>query len=154
MNLNQSLVVNANGRAMFAVGGVSAHATYEHKGYVISMEWDVTDGEPVMLIWNARGGRDAGVFGICLSSAGKYADPSGKPTNEGLYECGMALPLLGRALLPIELNALVDVVMRHLPDLLRMPPAPRVLRKAAKGEALVDITQKDQYDRVISEASI
>jgi hypothetical protein len=139
---------------MFGVGGANSHAIHEFKGYVISMEWDEQDGEPVMLIWSALGGRDAGVFGICLSSAGKYADPSGKPTNEGLYECGMALPLLGRALLPVELHTLVDAVMKYIPDLLMMPPAPRALRLAAKGEALIDITQKDQYDKTISEVSI
>lgn len=154
MNLNQSYVVSASGAPVFGVGGAGAFATHTMKGYVVSLEWDETDGEPVMLVWSAMAGRDAGVFGICLSSAGKYADPSGKPTDEGLYECGMALPLLGRGLTPIELNALVDVVMRFIPELLMMPPAPRALRKAAKGEALVDITQKDQYDRVIKEASI
>lgn len=154
MNLNQSSIINATGQAMIGVGGLSSHATHEYKGYVVSMEWDTSDGEPIMLMWSASGGRDAGVFGICLSSAGKYADPNGRPTDQGLFECGRALNVLGRALLPIELNNLVDVVMNYLPELLMMPPAPRAVRKAAKGEALMDITQKDQYDRVISEVSI
>lgn len=154
MNLNQSILVSAAGRPMFGVGGSTAYATHEYKGYCISLEWDETDGEPIMLMWSARGGRESGVFGICLSSAGKYAEASGKPTDEGLFECGRALQVLGRALLPIELNNLVDVVMRFLPDLLRMPPAPRAVRRAAKGEAIMDITQKDSRDRVISEVSL
>ncbi len=154
MNLSQSIVVSAANRPMFGVGGSNAHATHEYKGYQVSMEWDETDGEPVMLIWPALSWKESGVFGICLSSAGKYADPNGSPTKEGLYECGMALSLLGKAPLPIELNVLVDVVMRFLPDLILMPPAPRALRRAAKGQAYMDITQSDQYGRVISEVSI
>lgn len=139
---------------MFGVGGSNAYATHEFKGYQVSMEWDEQDGEPVMLIWPALSWKESGVFGICLSSAGKYADPNGSPTKEGLYECGMALSLLGKAPLPIELNVLVDVVMRFIPDLILMPPAPRALRRAAKGQAYMDITQQDQYGRVISEVSI
>ena len=154
MNLKQSLVVTAAGQAMFGLGGSNSHATHEMKGYVISLEWDETDGEPVMLVWSALSGQNAGVFGICLSSAGKYADPSGKPTNEGLTELAKALPLLGRGLTQIELYALTDVVMRFIPDLIRMPPAPRALRKAAKGQAYMDITQKDSRGRVISEVSM
>lgn len=154
MNLNQATVLNATGQAMFGVGGEASYSTHQYKGYVVSMEWDDSDGEPLMLMWPALNGRGDGVFGICLSSAGKYADPNGRPTNEGLFECGRALKVLGRALLPIELNNLVDVVMRFLPDLLRMPPAPRAVRLAAKGHAIMDITQQDQYGRVISEVSM
>lgn len=154
MNLNQSTLVSAANRPMFGVGGASSFSTHEYKGYVVNMEWDDDDGEPVMLMWSAMGGRDAGVFGICLSSAAKYAEPDGRPSDEGLWQCGLALTTLGRALLPIELHTLVDVVMRFLPDLLRMPPAPRAIRLAAKGQALIDITMQDQYDRVISEVSI
>jgi hypothetical protein len=157
MNISQSVVVSAANRPMFGVGGESSYATHEYKGYVVSLEWDLSEGstpEPVMLIWPALAWKESGVFGICLSSAGKYADPNGSPTKEGLYECGMALSLLGRAVLPIELNVLVDVVMRFIPDLILMPPAPKALRRAAKGQAYMDITQSDQYGRVISEVSI
>lgn len=139
---------------MFGVGGATAWRTHEYKGYNVSLEWDDTDGEPILLMWSILAGRESGVFGICLSSAGKYADPSGRPTDEGLFQCGIALKTLGKALLPIELNNLVDVVMRFIPDLLMMPPAPKALRKAAKGQAYMDITQQDMRGRVISEVSI
>lgn len=154
MNLNQSCVLNATGQAMFGVGGASAHATHQYKGYVVSMEWDDSDGEPIMLMWPALNGRGDGVFGICLSSAAKYADPNGRPTNEGLFNCGMALTTLGKALIPIELNNLVDVVMNFLPELLTMPPAPRAVRRAALGIPLMDITQTDHYGKVISEVTV
>ncbi len=47
-----------------------------------------------MLIWTNGGSLDAGVFGICQSSIGKYADPSGKPTPQGFLECWRAPPIL------------------------------------------------------------
>ena len=154
MNLNQSILVSAAGRPMFAVGGVSARHTFEHKGYVISLEWDETDGEPIMLMWSATAGRDAGVFGICLSSAGKYANADGTPTNECFFECAAALPTLGRGLIDLEVRSLVDVVMRHIPDLLMMPPAPRALRTKNRGEALMDITRTDHRGKTLSEVSL
>ena len=139
---------------MFGVGGDSAFSTHDYKGYVVSLEWDEVDGEPVMLMWSAAAGRESGVFGICLSSAGKYAQPNGQPTDEGLSECIRALPLLGRMQLPMELNNLMDVVMRFMPDLLRMPPAPRVPRLRAKGKPVLDVTQQDRHGYTVSEASI
>ena len=154
MNLNQSVLVSAAGRPMFGVGGDSAFSTHDYKGYVVSLEWDEVDGEPIMLMWSAGCGRESGVFGICLSSAGKYAQPNGQPTDEGLSECIRALPLLGRMQLPMELNNLMDVVMRFMPDLLRMPPAPRVLRLRAKGKPVLDVTQQDRHGYTVSEASI
>jgi hypothetical protein len=156
MNLNQSLVVGASGRALFGVGGENAWRTHEFKGYRVSLEWDENDGEPMLLIWSATNflEREVGVFGIGLSSAGKYASPDGKPTEACFVECAAALPTLGKAMLPIELHPLVDVVMRFIPDLILMPPAPRALRLAAKGEALMDITQVDNHGKTISEASI
>lgn len=156
MNLGQSLLVGATGSALFGVGGENAYRTHEYKGYRVSLEWDEQDGEPLLLIWPANSflEREVGVFGIGLSSAGKYAEPTGGPTKECAYECAMALPMLGKALLEIEVRALMDVVMRFIPDLLMMPPAPKFMRLAAKGEALMDITQVDPSGKTISEVSI
>lgn len=156
MNLTQSLVVGASGRALFGVGGDNAWRTHEFKGYRVSLEWDESDGEPMMLIWPAHTflEREVGVFGIGRSSASKYATPEGKPTEECFVECAAALPTLGKAMLPIELHPLVDVVMRFIPDLILMPPCPRHVRLSAKGEALMDITQVDNRGKTISEVSI
>jgi hypothetical protein len=62
--------------------------------------------------------------------------------------------VLGKEITPLELHALIDVVMRFVPDLLMMPPAPKALRRAARGEALIDITQVDNHGKTISEVSI
>jgi hypothetical protein len=156
VNLNQSLLVGASGRALFGVGGENAWRTHEYKGYRVSLEWDERDGEPMLLIWPATNfiDREVGVFGIGLSSAGRYADPSGKPTEGCATLCAAALPTLNKAMLPIEVHALMDVVMRFIPDLVLMPPAPKALRRAARGEALIDITQIDSRGKTISEVSV
>lgn len=154
MNLNKSLIVSSTGQAMFGVGGQSVHATYVYKGYAVSLEWDAQDGEPVMLMWSAIGGQGAGVFGICLSSAGKYADPSGRPTEECLVNCAAALPTLGRAMLNVEVTTLVDVVMNFMPELLMMPPAPKQVRLDGKGAALFEITQQNGDGKTVSESLI
>jgi hypothetical protein len=156
MNLKQSLLVGASGRALFGVGGENAWRTHEYKGYRVSLEWDESDGEPVLLIWPATGflEREVGVFGIALSSAGKYANADGSSTRACAEECAIALDTLGKALIPMEVHLLMDVVMRFLPDLITMPPAPKALRRAARGEALMDITQVDARGKTISEVSI
>jgi hypothetical protein len=156
MNLNQSLVLGTSGRALFGVGGEHAWRTHEYKGYRISLEWDEHDGEAMLLIWPATTflEREVGVFGIGRSSASKYAEPNGGPTEACLVECAAALPTLGKAMLNIEVHTLVDVVMRFIPDLILMPPAPRHVRLNAKGQALMDITQVSNDGRKLSEVSI
>lgn len=156
MNLQQSLVVGPSGRALFAVGGENAWCTHQFKGYCVSLEWDENDGEPMLLIWPDTTflEREVAVFGICLSSAGKYANTDGTPTDECAYECAMALGTMGRDLLRTEVTRLMDVVMRFLPDLIAMPPAPKALRRAARGQALMDIEVQDHNGKKISEASV
>lgn len=154
MQMSQSVIAGPAGQAMFKVGGAHARSTHEMKGYVVSLEWDEDDGEPIMLIWSAHGGINAGVFGIALSSIGKYVEPNGSPSREGLVECGKVLPLLGRAQLTSELHALVDVVLNFTPALIRMPPCPRDLRLKARGGAMWEITTKDENDKVIREVSV
>lgn len=154
MQLSQSTIAGPAGQAMFKVGGAHAHATHELKGYVISLEWDEDDGEPMMLIWSASGGFGAGVFGIARSSIGRYVEADGKPSREGLVECAKVLPLLGRAQLTMELHTLVDVVLNFTPQLIKMPPCPRLLRKKARGGAMWEITTKDHNDKVIREVSV
>ncbi len=156
MNLNQSLLLGTTGRALFGVGGEHAWRTHEYKGYQVSLEWDEHDGEAMLLIWPATNflEREVGVFGIGRSSAVKYAQPNGKPTEECFVECAAALPTLGKAMLRMEVNALVDVVMRFIPDLILMPPAPRHVRMEGRGAALMDIVREDANGRKIEEVTL
>ncbi len=141
MNVD-ALILSPTGRPVYKVGD-NAHAQFREGQYAVSIEW-YSEGrtcEPVMAIWPHHAGRDAGVFGICLSSIGKYADPSGNPTKEAFIECWNALPTLGMAQLDMEVYRLLDVILRHTPDLIRCPPAPRAVRQAEKGEAMLEVTQ-------------
>lgn len=141
MNLNTP-IVGANGGALYGIGGPSAFKTYARRGFNVSFEW--VENEPCMLIWSIRG-EDAGVFGIALSSAGKYADPSGRPTRECFKECRSALiEVMGGSGIDIEVYALVDVVMDGMNTLLTMPPAPVAVRRDDKGAPIWEITEVDK----------
>jgi hypothetical protein len=150
-----NLILSPTGRPVHKIGD-NAWAQYTAGDYCVSLEWYIEprETEPIMVIWSTRGGRGSGAFGICLSSIGKYADPSGKPTREAFLECWHALPTLGRNQLDMEVFALLDVILRHTPDLIRMPPAPLAVRRAEAGEALLEITAKDEHGKTIDEALV
>lgn len=150
----QHLILSPTGSRLFKVGDV-AHAQFSSTDYQVSIEWfnEGRECEPVMCIWSPTS-RDGGVFAICLSSIGKYADPSGGPTPQAFIECYRALPTLGRAQLDHEVYRLIDVVLRHTPDLIRCPPQPPAMRQAEAGEALIELTQQDQDGRTLSETLI
>ncbi len=152
MNLNTP-IVGANGAPMYGIGGPSAFKTYERRGFCVSFEW--IDNEPCMLIWPLRG-QDAGVFGIALSSAAKYADPSGAPTRECFKECRSALmEVMGGSGIAIEVYALVDVVLDGMNTLLTMPPAPLAVRLADKPAPIWEITEVDKSTgKTIRESTI
>jgi hypothetical protein len=145
-------IIDGIGGAHYAVGGPDAYRSFERRGLKCSLEW--VDGEPAMLIWKAREGFDAGVFGICLSSAGKYADPSGDPTPACFREAWRALPVLGLPQLEIEASNLVSCIIDWVPHLLTMPPQPPALRQAERGPALWEVTQEDADGRRLSEVKV
>lgn len=135
-----ALIVSATGRPMHKVGDI-CHAQFRTGQYHVSIEW-LSQGrecEPVMAIWSPTS-MDGGVFAIALSSIGKYADPSGSPTRECFIECWRALPTLGRAQIDIEVFALIDVILRHTPDLIRCPPMPPAARRAEAPAPLLEVT--------------
>lgn len=148
MNVD-ALILSPTGRPVYKVGD-HCHQQFRAGQYNVSIEWyqEGRSCEPLMAIWSQHSGRDAGVFGICLSSIGKYADPSGNPTREAFLECWNALPTLGRAQIDIEVYGLLDVILRHTPDLIRCPPAPKAVREAEKGDPLLEVRQVTNGKRV------
>lgn len=152
MNTN-ALIVSATGRQMFKVGDV-AYQQFRSGSYHVSIEWlnEGRECEPVMCIWSPSSA-DGGVFAIALSSIGKYADPSGGPTKESFIECWRALPTLGRAQIDMEVFSLLDVILRHTPDLIRCPPQPPAMRLAEAGEALLEVTRVEN-GKTVNEAVI
>ncbi len=150
----QHLILSPTGKRLFKVGDV-AHAQFTHGQYHVSIEWlnEGRECEPVMCIWSPTSA-DGGVFAICLSSIGKYADPSGNPTPKAFAECWCALPVLGRNQIDQEVFGLLNVILRHTPDLIRCPPQPPAMRLAEAGEAMLELTQRDQDGRTLSETVI
>ena len=145
MDINPG-ILDANGRETFYVGGTNSWRQHTYKGYCVSLEWfsGMRSQEPMLVIWPLAAGRNSGAWGICLSSAGKYATPEGKPTPECFFEATDTLVnQFDRVPLGIELNTLVDVVMRFIGDLILMPPTPRSVIKdnaEARG-AVLDVTR-------------
>ena len=153
MHLN-ALILSPTGRPLTKVGDL-AHAQFRAGDYNVSIEW-LSEGrecEPVMAIWSPSSA-DGGVFAICLSSIGKYADPSGAPARTAFMECWRALPTLGRAHIDMEVFRLIDVIMRHTPDLIRCPPMPPAMRQAEAPGPLLEITTKDEGGKVLSEVTV
>lgn len=157
MNINTPLV-DTLGRDLYSLGGPTSWKTGTYKGYCVSLEWfsGRRTTEPMLAIWPVAGGREAGVWGICLSSVGKYADPSGKPTPEAFAEARATLvECFDRAPLQVEVNTLVDVVMHYIPDLILMPPMPRDARQAEAGKALLEVELSDENTgKTLSEDTI
>lgn len=154
MNREQ-LILSPTGKPLVCVGA-NAREQFVDGDYVVSMEWDIDPQhtEPCMVIWSKYAGRHSGAFAICLSSIGKYADPSGSPTPQAFIECWRALPTLGRAQIDMEVYRLLDVILRHTPDLIRMPPVPvDVVRREAR-EPLLEITRKNQDGKTLDEAVV
>lgn len=156
MDLNPR-VIDTAGREMYTVGGENAYRTGTHKGWCYSLEWFVgqRSTEPILVIWPLLQWRESvGVWGICLSSAGKFADPSGRPNPEAFTEASTALVhTFERAPLETDVHTLVDVVMHLIPDLIAMPPTPRKVRLDAKVRALWDVALQ-QNGKTVREVSI
>lgn len=149
-----TLILSPTGRQMFKVGDIT-HAQFHSGDYDVSIEW-LSEGrscEPIMAIWSRTSDR-GGVFGICLSSIGKYADPSGNPTKEAFLECWKALPTLGRAQIDMEVFRLLDVVIRHTPDLINCPPIPPAARREEAPGALLEVTLQQEGGKKLAEATI
>ena len=150
----QHLILSPTGRQLFKVGDV-AHALFSRGDYSVSIEWhnDGRECEPVMCIWSPTS-HDGGVFAICLSSIGKYADPSGNPTPKAFAEAWRALPVLGRAQIDQEVYRLLDVILRHTPDLIRCPPQPPAMRQAESAGAFFEVTKQTEGGQTLSETII
>lgn len=155
MNINTQ-IVDAQGRELWSAGGDGAYKTGQYKGYSVSLEWFVgaRSTEPILCIWPTVAGRSSGVWGICLSSAGKFTTPDNKPTRECFIEVMEVLSdIFDRVPLKAEVHALTDVVMKYIDDLVMMPPAPKQVQLDAKGRPVVEVTRKEN-GKTIQEVSL
>lgn len=156
MNINRTFLAPDGRTEIYTFGGQNALATYNYKGYVVSLEWFVGNKstEPMMVIQCERClGTELGAFGICLSSIGKYADPSGGATREAMGHVKEALSILGRAKLDIEAHTLLDVILQFTPALILMPPVPMSVRMSEAAPPILDVKHISN-GKLVEEASI
>lgn len=157
MDINPT-ILDADGRDTYFVGGTNSWKQHEFKGYGVSLEWfaGMRSQEPMLAIWPLAAGRNCGAWGICLSSAGKFATPEGKPTLEAFSEAAEVLrDIFDRVPLGIEVNTLVDVVMRFIGDLILMPPTPKaVMRDAADMRGPLLDVQRMENGRLVQETTL
>lgn len=158
MDLNPKIVDTA-GRERYAFGGEHALDTGIYRGYCWSKEWFIgsRSTEPMLAIWPMGMQREAaGVWGICLSSAGKYLTEAGGATPECTAMAKRALrEMFDRPALGVDVSSLVHLVVRHLPDVILMTPAPAAARKASAGAPLIEIELINEFTgKTESEASV
>lgn len=149
MNPN-ALILGPTGQPLIAVGQ-HAFRTFSRGQYNVSIEWHIEgrSAEPVMAIWRKRGGQNAPVYAFSRSLMAVYLDPTGDPTPElARVVLREVLPHLNLERSEMEARRIIEVVVRHYPDLHECPPAPPEVRRAEVGEPLIEITQITNGKRV------
>lgn len=156
MNINQTILASDGHTEIYTFGGENAHHTTTYKGYFVSLEWFTGNRstEPMLVIQRETRSVSDGAFGICLSSIGAYADPSGGPADGSLVLCWEALPVLGHDPSAAEAHRLLDVVLHFTPALIAMPPTPRSVLLDEHGGPLLEVTTKDENGRVLAEVTL
>lgn len=148
MDLNPKIVDTA-GRERFAFGGEHALDTGTYRGYCWSKEWFIgaRSTEPMLAIWPLGMQREAsGVWGICLSSAGKYLTEEGSATPECTAMAKRVLrEMFDRPALGVDVSALVHLIVRHLPDVILMTPAPTAARRASAAAPMLEVELKNEH---------
>jgi hypothetical protein len=152
MNPNSYLVDEAH-RPIWSFGGTDAWKTLTYRGYDVFLEWFVEPAktQPILIVKPTRHGPGDGAFGICLGAVGVYLDASGNLTPEAREECMKALPILGKPKLDIEVRNLMAVVHRWLPELILMPPAPRIVRQREANAPVIEVELRDESSGKVQE---
>ena len=164
-----SPITSPEGLPMWSAGGQHAWKTFEHRGFVVSLEWvgNHRQARKCMVIWPATnvftsGTTSDGMWVISERAITQFIGfnrddkCTGSVSEHCHRECREALPLLGKDVNDKNaLNALIDTVCRYAPDLVSMPTAPHELRKALRGQAMWDVVATNKITgKVMGEASV
>ena len=164
-----SPIQSPEGLPMWSAGGQHAWRTFEHRGYVVSLEWvgNHRQARKCMVIWPATnvftgGATSEGMWVISERAITEFVGftrddkCTGSASEHCERECRQALPLLGKDINDRHaLTALIDVVIRYAPDLVGMPPAPLALRKEMRGKAMWDVVATNKASgKTLREASV
>lgn len=166
--MHLSPILTPDGRPMFSAGGDNAWKTFEHRGYVVSLEWvgDHRRSAPCMCIWPASNvfvaGEGAGIWTISRRAISEFIgfnrdDKCTGGASEHCYrECLEALTILGKDRNDKNaFTALVDCVIKFAPELVHMPPTPKRIKREMAGEAMWEITATNKdTGAIIREAAV
>lgn len=153
-----SPILSPDGRPMFSAGGSQSYKTFEHRGFVVSLEW-VGNGKKAyaaMVIWPATNvfvsGEGCGMWLISRNCITEFVcfDANGKCTGSAsehcLREAREALATMGKDVNDKQaLNGLVDAVIQFAPDLVLMPAVPMAVRKELDTPAMWEVTATDKH---------
>ena len=163
-----SPIRNPDGLPVWSAGGRHAWKTYEHRGYVVSLEWvgNHRTAQKCMVIWPVSNvfvpGTSAGMWVIGARAITQFVGfnandkCTGSVSEHCMREAREALPLLGKDRNDRHaLNALVDTVCRFAPDLVGMPAVPQSVRKEFKGQAMWEVVASNKATgKTMSEAEV
>lgn len=137
-----------DGRPIFSMGGKESHQTFNHRGFVVSLEWEGNGSRTAscMVIWpertNLADDVEAGAWCIGRRAIGEFVgfNSQGKCTGEATAHCIQeardALPVLGKDQSDEQaLSALVEAVVKFAPELVLMPAKPQPANEQAFSEA-------------------
>jgi len=164
-----SPVLSPQGTPVWSAGGGHAWRTFEHRGFVVSLEWvgDHRRARKCMVIWPASNiltakGVGTGMWVISERAITQFVGfnrddkCTGSVSEHCHREAAQALPLLGKdANDRHALMALIDTVVKFAPELVGMPAAPAALRRELRGEAMWDVVASNKNTgKTLSEASV
>ena len=146
MRLSENLT--PDGRPIFSMGGKESYQTFNHRGYVVSLEWvgTGTRAATCLVIWpertNLADDVETGAWCISRRAIGEFVgfNSQGKCTGEATAHCiqeaRQALPVLGKDQSDEQaLSALVEAVVKFAPELMLMPAKPQPANEQAFSEA-------------------
>ena len=164
-----SPIRSPEGLPMWSAGGKHAWKTFEHRGYVVSLEWvgNHRQARKCMVIWPMSnvfvpGSTSEGMWVISERAITQFVGfnrddkCTGSVSEHCHRECREALPLLGKDRNDkYALHALMDAVVKFAPELVGMPAAPLALRKELRGQAMWDVVATNKSTgKTLSEASV
>lgn len=166
-------LLSPSGNAVFSVGGKHAWKTDSYRGFNVSLEWVSKVGKRknpprVLCIWRAGNvlspsNENDGIWTISANGSmffvgfdEKTGKCNGSVNQSAMKEVAEGLRVIGySAMDTYQMHALCDVLVRYLPELAKMPPAPRHVRNSLAGTPFFDVQHIHRDSgRVISEGEV
>jgi len=163
-----SPILTPSGLPMWSAGGKHAWRTFEHRGYVVSLEWvgNHRRAQKCMVIWPASNvfvaGESLGMWVIGARAISQFVGfnrddkCTGGSSEHCERECREALPLLGKDCNDRHaLVALIDTVVKFAPELVLMPAVPQSVRRELRGQAMWEVVASNKASgKTMSEATV